>query len=118
MPGAHLYRGDFADGLAEPLRRQSYDFIVATYSLHHLTDEQKTVFLKSLRERLKEGGSILVGDVAFEDAPAQERCRRSAGDDWDDEERYCVYDELRSSFPGMTFEAVSHCAGILTLTRP
>ena len=22
MPGAHLYRGDFADGLAEPLRRQ------------------------------------------------------------------------------------------------
>ena len=41
MPEAHLYRGDFSQGLAEPLRSRKYDFIVATYSLHHLTDEQK-----------------------------------------------------------------------------
>ena len=36
MPGSHLYQGDFTKGLAEPLRNQCYDFIVATYSLHHL----------------------------------------------------------------------------------
>ena len=43
MPDAHLYKGDFSQGLAEPLKRQSYDFIVATYSIHHLRDDQKIV---------------------------------------------------------------------------
>ena len=49
MSGAHLYQGDFARGLVEPLREQSYDFIVATYSLHHLNDKQKVSFLHILR---------------------------------------------------------------------
>ena len=41
MAGAHLYQGDFTQGLVEPLLAQRYDFIVATYSLHHLTDEDR-----------------------------------------------------------------------------
>ena len=36
MPGAHLYQGDFTQGLVEPLQNPRYDYIVATYSLHHL----------------------------------------------------------------------------------
>ena len=48
MPGAHLYQGDFSQGLVEALQSRSYDFIVATYSLHHLTDDQKVRFLQSL----------------------------------------------------------------------
>ncbi len=115
MPGAHLYQGDFSQGLAEPLRQHSYDFIVATYSLHHLTDGQKIDFLQTLRERLKEGGRILIGDVAFETRDRLEQCMREAGDEWDDEEIYCVADELRGTFPGITFTPVSFCAGILTL---
>ena len=115
MPGAHLYQGDFSQGLTEPLRQHSYDFIVATYSLHHLTDGQKIDFLQTLRERLKEGGRILIGDVAFENRDRLEQCMREAGDEWDDEEIYCVADELRKTFPGITFTPVSFCAGILTL---
>ena len=115
MPGAHLYQGDFSRGLAEPLRQHSYDFIVATYSLHHLTDGQKIDFLRTLRERLKAGGRILIGDVAFETRDRLEQCMREAGDEWDDEEIYCVADELRKTFPGITFTPVSFCAGILTL---
>lgn len=41
MPDAHLYQGDFSLGLAEPLRKQRYDFIIATYSLHHLTETRR-----------------------------------------------------------------------------
>ena len=115
MPGAHLYQGDFSQGLAEPLRQHSYDFIVATYSLHHLTDGQKIDFLRTLQDRLKEGGRILIGDVAFENRDRLEQCMREAGDEWDDEEIYCVADELRETFPGITFTPVSFCAGILTL---
>ena len=117
MPGAHLYQGDFTLGLAEPLRQRRYDFIIATYSLHHLTDPQKTVFLTDLLNRLNEGGRILIGDVAFETRAALDRCRKTAGDEWDDEEIYFVADELKRSFPTLSFEKISHCAGVLSLTR-
>ncbi|MBR6705728.1 MAG: class I SAM-dependent methyltransferase [Clostridia bacterium] len=116
MPGAHLFRGDFAQGLAGPLRRQNYDFIVATYSLHHLTDEQKTAFLRVLYDRLNENGRILIGDVAFETRAELDRCRREAGSEWDEEEIYFVADELRRDFPGLAFTRVSFCAGVLTLS--
>lgn len=117
MPEAFLYQGDFTKGLAEPLRRRRYDFIVSTYALHHLTDGQKIAFLHTLYDRLKEKGQILIGDVAFETRADLERCRQNAGDEWDDEEYYFVADELRGHFPGLRFTPVSHCAGILTLIR-
>ena len=111
MPEAHLYQGDFTQGLAEPLRNQKYDFITATYSLHHLTDEQKTAFIKILLDRLNENGKILIGDVAFENREKMDQCRLEAGDEWDDEEIYFVIDELRDSFPDLSFTQVSYCAG-------
>lgn len=117
MEGAHLYQGDFAQGLAEPLLRRTYDFIIATYSLHHLTDEGKIELLRSMRELLSEDGMILIGDVAFENRAELEACRREAGEEWDDEEIYFVVDELRRVFPDIRFEKVSHCAGILSLGR-
>ncbi len=117
MPGAHLYQGDFTLGLAEPLRQRRYDFIIATYSLHHLTDPQKTVFLTDLLNRLNEGGRILIGDVAFETRADLDRCRKTAGDEWDDEEIYFVADELKRSFPTLSFKKISHCAGVLSLIR-
>lgn len=117
MPGAHLYQGDFTLGLAEPLRQCRYDFIIATYSLHHLTDTQKVAFLKDLLALLKENGQILIGDVAFETRADLDRCRKTAGDEWDDEEIYFVADELRRSFSTLSFEKISHCAGVLSLIR-
>lgn len=117
MPRAHLYQGDFTLGLAEPLRQRRYDFIIATYSLHHLKDQQKIAFLKDLLALLKENGQILIGDVAFETRADLDRCRKTAGDEWDDEEIYFVADELKRSFPTLSFEKMSHCAGVLSLIR-
>ena len=117
MPNAHLYQGDFSKGLVEPLQNRHYDYIVATYSLHHLTDAQKSVFLTELRDHLKENGKIMIGDVAFETRKDLERCRLAAGDAWDDEEIYFVAEELRKDLPGISFMQVSDCAGILILGR-
>lgn len=117
MPDAHLYQGDFSQGLVEALQSRSYDFIVATYSLHHLTDDQKVRFLQSLLERLNEGGKILIGDVAFRTRTDLEQCQREVGEEWDDEEIYFVIDEMRQSFPNLIYQPVSYCAGILTLSR-
>ena len=115
MPGARLYQGDFTQGLAAPLLAQRYDFIVATYSMHHLTDEQKVSFLRELRDRLNPGGRILIGDVAFESRARLEQCRKDAGDEWDDEEVYFVADELQKSFPSLSFTKLSCWAGVLSL---
>ncbi len=115
MPEANLYCGDFAKGLAEPLVQRRYDAIIATYSLHHLDDEQKVDFLRTLLPLLNEGGCIYIGDVAFANRAALEACRRENGSDWDEDEIYFVYDELHAALPGLCFERMSPCAGVMTL---
>lgn len=117
MPNAHLYQGDFTQGLVEQLQEQNYDFIVATYSLHHLTDEQKVPFLRVLQSLLNPGGQILIGDVAFETRYQLEHCRKEAGDQWDDDEIYFVVDELKKDFSTLTFTKISYCAGIMSLKK-
>lgn len=116
MPRAHLYGGDFSKGLAGPLARRRYDFIIATYSLHHLTDEQKRRFIPSLIPLLKENGRLIIGDIAFPAREDMERCRLEAGEAWDDEEYYFVAEEWAKAFPGFAFTQVSKCAGILTFS--
>lgn len=115
LPQALLFEGDFTEGLADELTRRRYDAIVATYALHHLPDAGKVPFLLKLRALLREGGCIYVGDVAFPTRAALEDCRAQAGDAWDEDEAYFVYDELREDLPELTFEWISACAGVLSL---
>ena len=117
MPRSHLYQGDFTQGLVKQLMSRRYDFIIATYSLHHLTDDQKNFFLRILLDRLNADGRILIGDVAFETRAQMEKCRRDAGDEWDDEEIYFIAEEMKRVFPSIAFEQVSFCAGIFSLSR-
>ena len=117
MPEAILVQGDFSKGLAAPLRQNRYDAILATYSLHHLTDAQKVSFLGELLSCLREGGSLYIGDVAFATRRELEACRAEAGDSWDEDEIYFVFDELKSSFPTMQFEPFSYCSGLLSLKK-
>ena len=114
MPEARLFEGDFCEGLAAPLLESRYDFIVATYSLHHLNDEQKKEFIPGLLPLLEDDGLLLIGDVAFPDRKAMDDCREAAGDEWDDEEYYFIADETAEYLPGLLFEKKSHCAGIIT----
>ena len=117
MPRAKLCQGDFSLGLVQELKQQRYDAIIATYALHHLTDEQKVAFLQELLPLLQDNGCIYVGDVAFATRAQLEQCKAQAGDDWDASEIYFVYDELKQAFPQLRFEPVSHCAGLLTLKK-
>lgn len=117
MPEAKLYQGDFSKGLVPELCVRQYDAIVATYSLHHLTDAQKIGFLCTLLPLLKQDGCIFIGDVAFRTRVELAACRNAAGDEWDEDEIYFVYDELQPHLPALTFEAFSHCTALLTLQR-
>ena len=117
MPKAHLYHGDFSKGLAGELEKERYDAILATYSLHHLTDAKKVEFLKKLQGLLKQGGYIYIGVVAFETREELEQCKKQTGESWDEVEIYFVYGELKKSFPTMEFQQCSHCAGVLSLGK-
>ena len=117
MPDAHLYHGDFSQGLVEDLLKQKYDFIVATYSLHHLDEREKTAFLSKLLEQIEDGGTLLIGDIAFENREAMESCRSKAGDEWDEEEHYIIADELKQLYPGLIFIPKSYCSGIIILRK-
>ena len=117
IPGAHLNQKDFGEGLAEPLLGRKYDFIVATYALHHLTDEQKISLIHDLLGLLKPGGRILIGDIAFENRNAMDACRQEYIDEWDDEEYYFAVDEFVKEFPEMNFEKISFCGGVLSIIK-
>ena len=117
MPNAQLFQGDMVNGLVVPLLLQKYDFIVATYSLHHLTDEQKDVFTRIMLEQLNEDGCILIGDVAFETRRELEKSRQETGEEWDQDDIYFVAEEMKRTFPELEFEKVSYCSGIFRLSR-
>ena len=115
MEKAHLYQGDFSNGLVKELADCKFDYIIGTYSMHHLTDEQKNPFIRTLLERLNEGGKILFGDVAFATWAELKKCREEAGEEWDEDENYFVIDELRKSFAGVKFIPKSYCAGVIEI---
>ena len=117
MPGAELHIGDFSEGLAPGLADGSYDFIVSTYALHHLDFDSKVKLIKELHTRLRPGGALLIGDIAFNTAAELAACRESAGDEWDDDEIYFVFDEIKGAFPQTTFEKLSFCAGVFVLSK-
>lgn len=118
MPDAVLVQGDFAEGVPEKLTEQKYDAIIATYSLHHLTDERKVTFLEELQQYLTENGKIYIGDVAFRDRQELEVCRRISADEWDEDEIYFVYEEFQKQFPGkVAFWKMSDCAGVLVIGK-
>lgn len=117
MPEAQLYQGDFSLGLVEDLKRRQYDAIIATYSLHHLTDPQKIHFLQELLPLLHQGGCLYIGDVAFATRLELEKCREQVGEEWDQDEIYFVFEELKKTFPAMKFKPISYCAGVLSFQK-
>lgn len=117
MPAARLIRYDFAAGLPECLRGETFDFVVCTYAIHHLTDAQKIDLLRELNGMLSPRGCILIGDVAFARNDELAACRASCGDDWDDDEIYPTAENLLPVFPHLQFQQISYCAGVITISR-
>lgn len=116
MPKAKLLQHDFTNELPEEIEDQKFDFIISTYALHHLNDSEKIEFLNKLLKLLNDKGKIIIGDVSFETRQMHDKCKEDCGEDnWDEEEFYFVYEELKNSFNKTEYTQISHCAGILTI---
>lgn len=119
MPSAHLIEFDFIEGLPEQLNGQKYDSIISTYALHHLTDEKKIEFIKSLLPLLMKEGKIYIGDISFQTRQSLEQCKKESLAYWDDDEFYFVADEMISSLKALCqceFHPISHCGGVFILS--
>ncbi len=118
-PAATFYEFDLSKGvLPEEIKDKKFKFIVSSYLFHSLPKEGRIAFIKSLRkENLEDDGLILLGDVAFKNETELEACKSSAGSTWRTDADYPVYDEFRKEIPGLVFQKISFCAGIMALAK-
>ena len=102
--------------LNSELKTHKYDIVIATYSLHHLNDREKEIFIKdSIFPVLNDKGILYVGDIAFKTRKKMENYRIKNIDAWDNDEIYWVYDEIKSIFSNSSFEEYSECAGLIKI---
>lgn len=112
MPLSKLICRDFAEGLPPGLGK--FDFIILTYSIHHLSYGEQAKFISELLEHLNDGGKVLIGDIMFRNMAELEACRTRNAEDWDEDEFYIVADELPFE---LKFEKISSCAGICSIEK-
>lgn len=113
MPAGELIQADLQEGLPSVIKQSSYDVIISTYTLHHLTDKKKTALIKELLGLLKTGGKLLIGDISFQTREDLEACRKDNRGRWDEDEFYFVRDDLMDSLQVMyEYHQISHCGGV------
>lgn len=118
MPNANLYEWDISVGLPPEILENKYDSIISTYTLHHLTDEEKISFITDLIRLLKKDGNIFIGDISFETREKLDTCRQESIEYWDEDEYYFVYDEISSLLKVQCeFYPISHCGGVFIISE-
>jgi len=120
MPMANLLEWDISNGLPEKIVSNQYDAIISTYTLHHLTDEEKLTFITNLLPLLSVGGKIFIGDIAFQTREALQICKDASRAYWDEDEFYFVADEMSAALKNectCEFYPLSHCGGVFVITR-
>lgn len=117
MPEATLIQHDFSTGLPKKFSNIKFDFIISTYAIHHLTNDNKIIVINKLLEHLNPNGKMLIGDVAFETQIELENCKIANGESWDSDEIYIVFDDLKKHFPNAVFSKISKCAGVVIFTK-
>ena len=116
VPSAHLNLADLRDPLPAEWG-SGFTAIISTYAIHHIADAEKVALIRRLLGLLEPGGAVLIGDVAFQSRDDLLAARESAGESWDDDEFYCVSDELDDELPGVRFHAVTPWSGVLEIRR-
>lgn len=118
MPKANLFEWDISKGLPPEILENKYDSIISTYTLHHLTDEEKISFITDLIPLLKKDGKLFIGDISFETREKLDTCRQESIKYWDDDEFYFVYDEISSLLKYQCeFYPISHCGGVFIISE-
>jgi len=119
MPKGKFYCYDIKYGLLKDLDGVKFDYIVSSYVIHHLNDEEKVNFILKLKGILKENGKIIIADISFKNHEDLLYCKNVSGNKLDNDEIYPVADKMikRLNASGLIvrYTQVSSCAGVLEI---
>ncbi|HPH94639.1 MAG TPA: class I SAM-dependent methyltransferase [Anaerolineaceae bacterium] len=119
LPEANFARSDLRAGWPPAFQRR-YTAIVSGYTFHHFPLEEKVAQIRRLFEQhLQPGGRLVIADITFPDAAAQEACAHQLGSEWEPE-YYWLADEALRAFKEAGWQAeytqVSPCAAVFKIT--
>ena len=121
MPKGKFYCYDIKYGLPKDLDGVKFNYIVSSYVIHHLDDEEKVNFILKLKRILKEKGKIIIADISFKNYKDLLYCKNISGSKWDDDEIYLVADKMvkRLTDSGLIVRhtQISSCAGVLEINQ-
>jgi len=121
IPNGKFYCCDFKFGLTEKLKDETFDYIVSSYAIHHITDKEKVNLIKEMEKKLSQNGKIVIADVAFETKEKMIECKTNSKNSWDDDEIYMVAADIISEINRLGLEVkytqISSCAGVFEISR-
>ena len=117
MPNAKLVMADYSMGMPLKLIHKEFDVIISTYAFHHLDQYEKIGLVNDFLRHLKDGGEIIIGDLAFESRDEMKTFRKMNKENWLYEDMYMVYEEMKKDFEHITWKKISKCAGIIAITK-
>ena len=121
MPNGVIEEFNFNNGLPERFKKIQFNYIISSYSLHHLNNSEKINLLNNCKSLINPKGAIIVADIAFKNRNDLINCCKKYSDVWDDSEHYFVADEFVLSFETKNFEMsysqISECAGVFVIEQ-
>ena len=116
LPNSKLIVHNFSSGLPDELKEQSFDAVITTYAIHHLTYPQQ---ISLINEIMKISDSLFIGDVMTKTEEEMIESSEMDSDIWDSTEYYLIVDNLIKALPQYTYEFIkkSYCSGILKITK-
>ncbi len=120
LPAAHLIQADLAgeDWLAKI--EQRFERILSAYTLHEFPDPLKIKILTKLaKNSLKTGGTMIIGDISFQNQAEYHFAREKFSNSWDENEYYWCAESLAGMLDqagfSVHYEQISICAGTYQL---
>ena len=119
MKNATFILADFSDALNEAYNK--FDFIVFSYSIHHLSYNDQIELLIKLSDYLNEGGVIIIGDVSTFTVEDMNQLQNKYAAIWDDEEYYPIFKKYQLSrlidTYNLSYIQINEVAGIYKLRK-
>jgi putative AdoMet-dependent methyltransferase len=115
LPQVNFARADVREPLPAAFQ-QAYQAVVSGYTFHHFPLAERVALVsRLLGENVLPGGRVLIGDIVFQDAAAEDKVRRSEGENWE-QEYFWLADESLAAFRAAGIAAaytpISFCAGV------